>query len=50
MDVEIIFSKVSTVIMIQSIAFLNFYFTLKRNVQRILQEKFSYVIKHYKPQ
>lgn len=50
MDMEIIFSKITTVIMIQSTAFLNFYFSWKRNVQGIVQEKFFYVMKHYKPQ
>lgn len=50
MDVEIIFSKITTVIMIQSTAFLSFYFSWRRNVQGILQEKFFYVMKHYKPQ
>ena len=51
MDVEnYSFSKVTIVIISRSIAFLNFYFRWKRNVHQILQEKFSYIIKHYKLQ
>lgn len=44
------FSKITTVIMTWSIAFLNVYSSWKRNLQRIREEKFSYVIKHYKLQ
>lgn len=50
MDVETIFSKITTVIMIQSTAFLNFYFSWRRNVQGILQEKLFDVMKHRKSQ
>lgn len=49
MDVEVIFSRIANVTMARSIAFLNVYFSLGKNVQRTLQEK-SYEIEHDKLQ